>query len=68
MAERWPMLTSFKYPRAYRWQVMRCGGDDCRHPHLVFFDENDNLICDAVQSRSHRHVDAHSAGHMCGNR
>ena len=39
------------HPRAYRWRVMRCGGPECRHPHLVFLDEDDAIIADAVIDR-----------------
>lgn len=40
------------HPRAASWKVMRCKGTECRHPHLVFFDENENIICDGVIDRN----------------
>jgi len=39
------------HPRAHSWRVMTCGGEDCRHPHLVLFDEHDQIIADAVIDR-----------------
>jgi hypothetical protein len=35
------------HARAHSWAVKVCGEPDC-HPHLVFFDEQGNILCDGV--------------------
>ena len=36
-----------KHPCAHSVQIFSCGQDGCGHPHLVLFDDRDNVIASA---------------------
>jgi len=38
----------YRAPKAYRYEVHFCGA--CPHAHLIFFDEKNLAICEAVIS------------------
>ena len=48
MTTRWRDFHGTMIPTATRMRVFSCGLPDCKHAHLVCFDEEDQPFCEVV--------------------
>jgi hypothetical protein len=44
------MANETTHPKAHHVKVLSCGDPECGHPHVVLFDESNNVIAEAVLS------------------